>query len=77
MNGQLDVDPAHGELQSGESCICKLTYQAGLQPELFQGEVTCMARAAAEEQAQTGMLAELSFMAEGVAVEGEGGLAGW
>ena len=76
MNGQLDVDPDHGELQPGESCICKLTYQAGLQPELFQGEVTCMARAAAEEQAQTGDLAELSVVAEGAAVEGEGGVTG-
>ena len=76
MNGQLDVDPARGKLQPGERCICKLTYQAGLQPELFQGEVICLARAAAEEQAQTGILTELSFMAEGAPMEGEGGLTG-
>ena len=71
------MDPACGELQPGESCICKLTYQAGLQPELFQGEVTCVARAAAEEQTHRGILTELSFMVEEAAVEGEGGLTGW
>lgn len=76
MDGQLDVDPARGELQPGESCICKLSYQAGLLPELFQGEVTCVAQAAAEEQPPRGILTELSFMAEGAAVEAEGGLTG-
>ena len=43
LDGQLDIQPASGKLAPGECCLCKLTFQAGLNPQLFKGALQCKA----------------------------------
>lgn len=43
LDAQLDIQPASGKLAPGDCCLCKLTFQAGLNPQLFEGALQCKA----------------------------------
>ena len=41
IDGVLEVQPASGELDIGDSAICKLVYKSGLKTQVLQGEIRC------------------------------------
>lgn len=63
LDGQLDIQPANGKLAPNECCLCKMTFTAGFNPQLFQGAIQCRAvalpQSAAPVQAASLALASL------------------
>lgn len=41
IGGMLELLPASGTLAPGERLVCRVCFQAGLQPQLFEAEVNC------------------------------------
>lgn len=65
LDGQLEIQPANGRLAPGECCLCKLTFTAGLNPQLFEGALHCKAVALPHSQAAAQAPAASTSAAEG------------
>ena len=48
LDGQLQIEPASGKVPPNGCCLCKLTFTAGLKPQLFEAGIKCHISAVAE-----------------------------
>ena len=74
LHAKLSLTPAEAPLEPGERCVCKLTMEAGLQPQLFESELQCAVHVDEEwmmEQAAAMQAAGAGATAGGGGVDGE------
>lgn len=41
LDGFLQIEPCSGQLAADECCLCRLTFTAGLNPQLFEAGIKC------------------------------------
>ena len=48
LDGSLQIEPLSGKLAPNDCCLCRLTFTAGLNPQLFEASIKCHATPVAE-----------------------------